>query len=59
MISREVKLRRLQRIKDRKRGKSHAWNSVTVIYWRYWKQVHGDHLHLWGKPESNSKRKKR
>jgi hypothetical protein len=57
MHSREVKLRRLARMKVRKRGKPKAWDHCALLYWRYWLQINKRHEHLWGKPKSNGKRK--
>jgi hypothetical protein len=48
MLSRNVKLNRLARIKARKfRSRNPKLEEYLLQYWNYWFQCHGRHTNLW------------
>jgi hypothetical protein len=48
MKSREVKLRRLWRLKQKKfRSRNPRLNAYLQLYWNYWQKCHGTHANLW------------
>lgn len=48
MLSREVKLRKLWRLKQKKfRSRNPKLNSYLQLYWNYWMQNYGLHRNLW------------